>query len=63
MSTGTAVTYYNTKTFGFDENATVFSHDDKKFTFLDFEIYYSDIETFFTSAKKYLPTDFTAVDI
>ncbi|MGN1123472.1 MAG: hypothetical protein ACI4RR_03950 [Eubacterium sp.] len=54
---GISVAYYNTKTFGFDENAKVFSKDKEKISFLDFEIYYKDVDNFLENAKQYIPDE------
>lgn len=55
LTAGISVAYYNTESFGFDENAKVISKDDDKITFLDYEIYYKDVENIVTSARDYLP--------
>lgn len=55
LLSGTAIAYYNTKSFGFDENAKIISKDDEKLSFLDFDIYYKDVDSFFVNAGKYLP--------
>lgn len=55
LGVGTAVAYYNTKTLGFDDDTKIFSKDDEKITFFDFEIYYSDINEFLETADQYLP--------
>ena len=55
LVSGMTVAYYNTKSFGFDENAKIVSRDNNKVSFLDFEIYYDDVELFFETAKQYLP--------
>ncbi len=54
---GTGVAYKNTKTFGFDENAKVFSYDEEKFSFMDYDIYYESIENFIDKAKTVIPTE------
>lgn len=50
---GTSVAYYNTKSFGFDENAKIFTSDKDKITFLDFEIYYKDINNIYENIKEH----------
>lgn len=50
-----SVAYYNTKTFGFDENAEIVSKDNEKISFLDYNIYYKDIDYFFSEAAKIFP--------
>lgn len=57
LVSGISVAYYNTKTFGFDENAKVFSKDKEKISFLDFDIYYKDVEDFIENAKQYMPDE------
>lgn len=52
---GTAVAYYNTETFGFDENAEIASRDGEKITFLDYEIYYEDVDRFFKNVREHMP--------
>lgn len=56
LGIGTSVAYYNTKSFGFDENTKIISKDDEKICVMDFELYYNDIDNFFEKAKRYLPT-------
>lgn len=55
LGIGTSVAYYNTKSFGFDENAKIFSREKDKISFLDFEIYFEDVDDFFERAGKYVP--------
>ncbi|MDD6728787.1 MAG: hypothetical protein PUE08_06185 [Eubacteriales bacterium] len=55
LTVGISVAYYNTKTFGFDENAKIFSYDKEKFSFLDFNIYYKDVEDFIAETRTYIP--------
>lgn len=55
LTAGVSVAYYNTESFGFDENAKVISKDNEKITFLDFEIYYKDLDNFVSTAREYLP--------
>lgn len=57
LVSGISVAYHNTKTFGFDENAKVFSKDKEKISFLDFDIYYKDVEDFIENAKQYMPDE------
>ena len=52
---GVGVAYYNTKSFGFDEDAKLVSKDNEKFTVLDFDIYYNDINNFIEKAKDFIP--------
>lgn len=47
FAAGISVAYYNTKTIGFDEDASVVERDDEKITVFDFDIYYNDIDKFF----------------
>ncbi|MGN1328786.1 MAG: hypothetical protein ACI4V4_03700 [Eubacterium sp.] len=55
LTAGVSVAYYNTETFGFDENAKIISKDNDKITFLDFEIYYEDVDNIVSTAREYLP--------
>lgn len=52
---GLSVAYYNTKSFGFDENAKVLSYDEEKISLMDFEIYYDDISFFIDEVGKIIP--------
>ncbi|MCM1115301.1 MAG: hypothetical protein NC397_07390 [Clostridium sp.] len=52
---GIGVAYYNTTTFGFDEDAKVISRDDEKISILDYEIYYNDINKIIGKASEYIP--------
>ena len=55
LAGGISIAYYNTKSLGFDDNVKIFSSDNEKISFLDFEFYYEDIDDFFKNAKEYLP--------
>lgn len=55
LCAGLSVAYYNTKSFGFDENTKIVSTDDDKITVFDFNIYYNDIENALKSMQKYVP--------
>lgn len=63
LSGGLSVAYYNTKSFGFDENAKVFSCDEEKFSLMDFEIYYDDISFFIDELSRIVPEKSHAVII
>lgn len=52
---GICVAYYNTRTYGFDEDAKVFSYDDKKFSMFDYNIYYDDVNDTIEKVKKFIP--------
>ncbi|MDE6470807.1 MAG: hypothetical protein K2L19_07280 [Eubacterium sp.] len=52
---GLSIAYYNTKSFGFDENAKIFSYDEEKISVMDFEIYYDDISFFIDEVRKIIP--------
>ena len=54
---GSSVAYYNTKTFGFDEDAVIFKQEEDGFTFFDYKVYYKDVEYIYNEAKKYTPDD------
>ena len=44
VSIGSSIAYYNTKSFGFDEDAVIFQQEEDGFTFFDYKIYYNDVE-------------------
>ncbi len=52
---GTSIAYYNTKSLGFDENAKIVSTDNEKFTIMDFDFYYKDINEFYNKLESFLP--------
>ncbi len=52
---GTSVAYYNTKSLGFDENTELVSSDEEKFTFMDFNFYYEDINNVYKRLKSFFP--------
>jgi len=55
VATGTSVAYYNTKSFGFDEDAVIFQEEEDGFTLFDYKIYYNDVERIYNSSKEYMP--------
>ncbi len=55
VGAGATVAYYNTKTFGFDEDAVVFMREDDGFTIFDYKVYYKDVEEFYEETKQYIP--------
>lgn len=58
---GLSVAYYNTKSFGFDENTKIASTDDDKITIFDFNIYYNDIDNTLKKVQKYMPDNHRTV--
>ncbi len=54
---GSSVAYYNTKSFGFDEDAVFFQRNKDGFVFLDKEIKYKDIEYTIQQAEPYVPDE------
>ncbi len=54
---GACVAYYNTKTFGFDEDAVIFTKDEDGFTLFDYKVYYKDVEELYEKSKKYMPDE------
>jgi cbb3-type cytochrome oxidase subunit 3 len=63
---GISIAYYNTKTFGFDEDAKLISKDDDKISIMDYDIYYSDLERIMDKANEIIPDEYntmTAVTI
>ncbi len=55
LGAGLSIAYYNTKSFGFDENAKVVEYDDKKVSFMDFDIYYKDVSDFIDRVSTIIP--------
>ena len=55
VATGTSVAYYNTKSFGFDEDAVIFQEEEDGFTLFDYKIYYNDVERIYNRSKEYMP--------
>lgn len=53
--TGVGTAYYNTRSYGFEQDANVIARDDEKITILDFNIYYEDIDEVLEKAKKIMP--------
>lgn len=43
LITGTSIAYYNTKTFGFDEDAKIISYDDESVSVMDFTVRRSSV--------------------
>lgn len=54
---GSSLAYYNTKSFGFDEDAVFFQQNEDGIVFLDREIKYKDIDDALITAGKYLPPE------
>lgn len=52
---GSSVAYYNTKSFGFDEDAVFFQYNDDEIVFLDKKIKFKDIEYALDKADRYVP--------
>lgn len=55
LTAGTTVAYYNTKSFGFDDDAKIFYKDDEKISFMDYNIYYADIDSVYNKLKTVIP--------
>lgn len=55
VSVGSSIAYYNTKSFGFDEDTVLFKQETDGFTFFDYKIYYDDVENVYNETKKYVP--------
>lgn len=60
---GTGVAYYNTKSFGFDENTKVLSYDNEKFSIMDFDIYYEDVSDIIEKIMKIVPEKSQTINI
>ena len=54
---GIGVAYYNTKSFGFEDDVKIVERDDEKIKILDFNIYYDDIDSAFNKARKFVPEE------
>lgn len=54
---GTSVAYYNTRSFGFDEDASVLTYDDRQVKIFDYEIKYEDLKKLMNEASKRIPKD------
>lgn len=54
---GVSFAYYNTKSFGFDEDAVLFDINESSITYLDMKIYFKDIDEFYEKAGEYLPKE------
>lgn len=55
VTAGSSVAYYNTKSFGFDEDAVIFLREQDGITVFDYKIYYDDLEHIYNETKKYIP--------
>lgn len=53
---GSSFAYYNTKIFGFDEDAVFFEKSDDGFVFLDQQVKYKDVDNALLTAGEYLPS-------
>lgn len=62
VAAGASVAYYNTKSFGFDEDAVIFLQEDDGFTLFDYKVYYSDVEEFYETSKEYIPDEMYSTD-
>ena len=62
VAAGASVAYYNTKSFGFDEDAVIFLQEEDGFTLFDYKVYYSDVEEFYDTTKEYLPDEAYSTD-
>lgn len=52
---GIGIAYYNTRAYGFDEDAKIIAKDDEKISIFDFNIYYDDINNTIEKAKEIIP--------
>lgn len=55
LTVGTTVAYYNTKSFGFDDDVEIIYKDDEKITIMDYNIYYDDIDRIYSKLKAVIP--------
>lgn len=58
---GSSIAYYNTKSFGFDEDAIFYKRTENSIIFLDKEIKYEEINYVFDEAQKYVPEELIAI--
>ena len=57
VGVGASVAYYNTKSFGFDEDTVLFRREDDGITVFDSKIYYKDLRDFYNETKNYTPSE------
>ena len=62
VAVGTSVAYYNTKSFGFDEDAVIFLQEEDGFTLFDYKVYYNDVEEFYKTTREYMPDEAYSTD-
>ena len=62
VAAGASVAYYNTKSFGFDEDAVLFQQEEDGFTLFDYKVYYKDVEEFYNETKRYMPENSYSTD-
>lgn len=62
VAVGASIAYYNTKSFGFDEDAVILLQEEDGFTLFDYKVYYSDIEAFYNTTKEYMPDEAYSTD-
>lgn len=62
VAAGASVAYYNTKSFGYDEDAVIFLQEEDGFTLFDYKVYYSDVEEFYETSKEYMPNEMYSTD-
>lgn len=55
VTAGASVAYYNTKSFGFDEDAVIFQQNEDGIVIFDYPIYYDDVKEFYNESKRYIP--------
>jgi hypothetical protein len=63
LCVGVGVAYYNTRTYGFDENAKVINKDDDKISIMDFDIYYEDIKHIIDKADDIVPEEHNTMSV
>lgn len=62
VAAGASIAYYNTKSFGFDEDAVIFLQEEDGFTLFDYKVYYKDVEEFYEETKEYMPGEAYSTD-
>lgn len=63
LCAGIGTAYYNTKSFGFDENTKVLSYDKEKFSIMDFDIYYEDISNIMERIMEIIPEKSQTINV
>lgn len=57
LTTGVSIAYYNTKTFGFDEDAALVTFSDDGVKVLDYYVDYEKAKQVVHKASEYIPNE------